>query len=196
MSSNESIAPHIQRYTGFENQADIEQLLNGFASQQIAVHGIRKEASIDRVAETGVEPNCPDVYPTGSFWTSGNRVFFSGDPEDPMSTFDTSFFHYAHAKSRQSDKITMAAALTTREAIQSAMSDWNDRQFDSGYFALHKTMPPDKLHLVVVQNERLDGTEIPRINTILIQHRMLSALVNVAVHGIELGARTYDRDTN
>src|SRR5690554_4526207 len=103
MTANENIAPHIQRVTGYGNLEAIEQMLEGFSAQEVAFHGIRKEASVYRIAREGVAPNCPDVNPPGSFWTAGRRVFFGGDPNDPMSMYDTSFFHYAHAKSLRED---------------------------------------------------------------------------------------------
>ncbi len=183
---SDTLGQQVADITGYESIAELDRLMDSLAEQGIAMHGIRTEQSIGKIAVNGILPNCPDVYPPASFWTSGRRIFFSNSNENPVNTFDTSFFHWSHSKNTRMNTTVMNFALSTKAAIQEIDPDLDDHAFSSGYFTVRRTVPPDDLQLVSVilkKNESLSSRE----NGQLIERKALRKLLEISKTGIRLG---------
>lgn len=178
----------IAEITGFTDAPKCEQLLRGITDSEIAMHGIRRVASVDSVLQKGVMPNCPDTTPPSSFWNSRLKVFFS-DGSTMRDTSDTSFFQYAHTATPTAGTLLMTAALTNKQVIKDTMPRWDEQSFYGGYFSLVEPLAPRNFQLVSVEARRLTGLTA-RENGQLIERKMITALLSVVSSGLRLGEHT------
>lgn len=179
----------ITRITEHDSPEELELLLKHFFKQEVAMHGIHDERSIGNIAVHGVWPNCPDVTPQASFWTSRERMFFSGDPVVDGNTLDTSFFHWAHSRSIEPNVQVMSLALTNKDVLRSHVENFSEARFDSGYFTVDSIVPSDQIQLVTVR-QPTNALRTPRQNGQTIERAMLHQLVSIAEAGISFGTHT------
>lgn len=165
--------------TDYPEVSPIEELLDGLYTNEIAIHGIKKHATVGTIALQGILPNCPDTNSPASFWTSGTRIFFSGDPELDGSTYDTSFFHYAHSASQDPSQKIMSMALATKSDLMDIDSGLMSEDFDKGYFAVKTTVPPSRMRLITVQEavEGMSKTEARKS----IERNMIDCLLRTVI---------------
>lgn len=91
---------------------------------QFLTRGISTEAMFQRTLDQGILPRSPEG--NGSWWATGSRIFGSvgAFTEGRVSTYDTSFFHYAMRNAHPIEPVAYATlALTRVEDLKTAAVD-------------------------------------------------------------------------
>ncbi len=140
------------------------------------VHGIKTRAGGENVNQQGVLRKTPEGGRI-SCWTSGLNVFFNSMNGGDMKTFDTTFFHYAHAGD------SMIIAITNTELLAGLGVEV---QFvKDAYASLTVELPRDKMALLRVINPPENSESIERVQAL--ERAMFQLLERVLTGGYQGG---------
>jgi hypothetical protein len=93
----------------------VERLIKGLREGGHYVHGIKEVKLKPKILESGILPLTPEGR--ASYWTTGRSVFGYLVGKDKLQSYDTTFFHYAHARDEGSKRLTMLVAITNGDFL-------------------------------------------------------------------------------
>lgn len=150
------------------------------------VHGIKTNAGAENVNQQGIMPKTPEGGRI-SCWTSGMNVFFSSMSGGDMKTYDTTFFHYAHAGDGMNIAITNTELLAGLGAEAQFVKD--------AYASLTVELPRDKMALLRVINPPENSESNERVQAL--ERAMFQLLEIVLIGGYQGGELIeFDLSTN
>ncbi len=163
------------------------------------VHGVKDEDDFRRVQVEGISPLTPEgnglttkgdeAHGHGSFWTSGVRVFHSGKEDfTGWASYDTSFFHWAHARGVPEGTTVMNLALVGMDRIRKVHPEFRIDPKSSEYTKLNFPIPRDQITLlkVIVHHGRTKHT--PRAYGQIAEQKMFGLLEEALSKGSEPGS--------
>jgi hypothetical protein len=139
-------------------------------------HGTRTEDSLELIDQQGVAPRTPEGRTNGqgcSYWTSGERFFFSQFTR--RATYDTSFFHYAHLKSRTAGKGVMAVCIADVSRLRNNGIYVNPESVATGYIAIDDHVPRSLIDIVKVERQKDPNVGL-RTNGQILERDLLHAI--------------------
>lgn len=150
------ISAYIGTCIGGVAEEEVFDVIENIDTKGYLVHGIKDETDYGDVKEHGILPLTPEGVHiggggSGSFWTSGVRVFHEGKENfTGMSTYDTSFFHWAHARNTPPETSIMNLALTSIDRLRRAGVYIPPSEQKSGYLSISAPIPASDLALLKV----------------------------------------------
>jgi len=140
----------------------VQEVIENMTLKGYLVHGVKDEEDYEKVRDEGIAPLTPEgtgvtaggdveTQKQGSFWTSGVRVFHSGEEDiSGWATYDTSFFHWAHSRGGHEGSTRMNLALVSMDRIRKNHPEFRIDPRSSEYTKLNFPVPRDQIILLRV----------------------------------------------
>ncbi|MBS3143910.1 hypothetical protein J4446_03500 [Candidatus Woesearchaeota archaeon] len=98
----------------------VKEIISISNNEKYIFHGIKNNKCFYRINIEGIKPLSPEGG-KGSYWSSGKRLF--GSETSVFSTYDTTFFHYAHTNESE-NKSLMSLAILKYENSELKLKDF------------------------------------------------------------------------
>lgn len=113
MGLSASTAERIAAFFGGDPR-EVAEIVDRANAYRLLFRGIRSERRVPQARTEGIAPVSPEGGDV-SYWSTGSRVFLSGDGEGSgLATYGTTFFHYAHNRAGMAIVVAGQGALAQR----------------------------------------------------------------------------------
>jgi hypothetical protein len=173
---------------GKTDPALVREVIKISNKEQYIFHGIKRNAYFEAVSKEGIKPLTPEGG-FASFWTAGYSLFsMRKNVFNPLMTYDTPFFNYAHSTDPAKDKMYMNLAIAKYSELEK-QSLTKEPFEENGYFALNKPIPRNLIHLIRIESSNSNsGRESARIA----EQMLLKNIYNVLKKDYKKGGLTIE----
>lgn len=156
----------------------VQSLIDISNDKGFVFHGIRLASKLPFIQAEGILPLTPEGGRV-SFWTIGEPLFGWLKYSNDLSTFDTTFFHYAPSSIQDNGPRSMNIAVSQLEILGLEMME----KSVNAQLKTHKIVPSSEIMLAQAQGDREPNRSVLNSN----QVQMFELLEYIVGGGFEPG---------